>query len=325
MDVSRDSASQCCLLYYGGSIMTAHLLSINDLTNEQVARLLDAGDAYSRRAVEGRPLAGKSVAMLFEKPSLRTRVSFDVATYELGGHPVYLGPDEVGLDTREPAEDVARVLEGWVAVIVARVFKHSSLERLAGHASVPVINALSDVEHPCQALADLLTIRQRVGTLAGVTVAFVGDANNCALSLALGCAAVGAQFRIASPSGYGFTAQALAAVNQRYQGSGMKVQAGAVPHEVVTGADIVYTDVWTSMGQDAQAVARRQAFAGFQVNEKLLDQAGPKTVLMHPMPAHYGEEVPPGLLAHPRSAAFQQADNRLHTQKAVLRLLVTGE
>lgn len=305
--------------------MTLHLLSINDLTNEQVAHLLEVGDAYSRGAVEGRPLAGKSVAMLFEKPSLRTKVSFDVATHELGGHPIYLGRDEVGLDTREPAEDVARVLGGWVAVIVARVFKHSSLERLAGNAPVPVVNALSEVEHPCQALADLLTIRQRLGTLAGVTVAFVGDANNCALSLALGCAAAGAQFRIASPSGYGFTPRALAAVNRRYQGSSMKVQAGAVPREVVAGADVVYTDVWTSMGEEAEAAARRQAFAGFQVDEKLLAQAGPKTVLMHPMPAHYGEEVPPGLLLHPRSAAFQQADNRLHTQKAVLRFLVTGE
>ena len=302
--------------------MTIHLLSINDLSDEQVAHLLEMGVAYSRGAAGERPLTGKSVAMLFEKPSLRTRVSFDVAIYELGGHPVYLGREEVGLDTREPVEDVARVLSRWAAIIVARVFHHSTLERLAANASIPVVNALSDLEHPCQALADLLTIRQRLGTLANVTVAFIGDANNCALSLGLGCAAAGAQFRIAAPNGYGFVPEALTAINRRYQGSGMKVQGGTTPAEVIAGADVVYTDVWTSMGQEGEAPARRQAFDGFQVDENLLSQAGANAILMHPMPAHYGEEVPPGMLLHPRSAAFDQAENRLHAQKAVLQLLV---
>ena len=304
--------------------MTAHLLSINDLSNDQIAHLMETGDAYRQRAVEGQPLAGKSVAMLFEKPSLRTRVSFDTATYELGGHPVYLGRDEVGLDTREPVEDVARVLSRWVAIVVARVFQHSTLERLAANASVPVVNALSDAEHPCQALADLLTIRQHLGSLAGVTVAFVGDANNCAISLGLGCAAVGAQFRIATPRGYGFTPEAVTAINRRYQGSGTKLQAAGTPAEAVAAADVVYTDVWTSMGQEEEAPARKQAFDGFQVDDKLLAHASARAILMHPMPAHYGDEVPHGMLLHPRSAAFDQAENRLHAQKAVLHLLAAG-
>lgn len=311
--------------------MAINLLSINDLSDQQVTHLLEMGDDYRQAAVEGnpspgeRPLKGKSVALLFEKPSLRTKVSFDLAVYELGGHPLYLGQDEVGLDTREPAEDVAQVLDQWVSAVVARVFRHGTLERLAQNTSVPVINALSDLEHPCQALADLLTIRQHLGTLAGVTVAVVGDSNNCALSLALGCAATGAQFRIASPKGFGFAPETLTAIDERYRDSGLGVQVLATPEEAVADADVVYTDVWTSMGQEGEATARRDAFTGFQVDQELLRQAKTRAILMHPMPAHYGEEVPPGMLHHPQSVAFVQAGNRLHAQKAVLRLLIAGE
>ena len=313
------------------SAMATNLLSINDLSDQQLEHLLEVGDDYRQRAIEGnrspgeRPLKGKSVALLFEKPSLRTKVSFDLAVHELGGHPLYLGQDEVGLDTREPAEDVAQVLDQWVSAVVARVFRHSTLERLARNTSVPVVNALSDREHPCQALADLLTIRQHLGGLAGVTVAVVGDANNCALSLALGCAATGAQFRVASPKGFGFAPEPLTAVEERYRGSGLGVQVLATPEEAVADADVVYTDVWTSMGQEEETIARRDAFAGFQVDQELLRQAKTGAILMHPMPAHYGEEVPPGMLRHPQSAAFTQAGNRLHAQKAVLRLLIAGE
>ena len=313
------------LIYYLNEAMANDLLSINDLTDQQVAHLVEMGDTYRRGSVEGAPLAGKTVAMLFEKPSLRTKVSFDVAVHDLGGHPLYLGRDEVGLDTREPAEDVARVLGRWVAVIVARVFHHTALERLADHATVPVVNALSDVEHPCQALADLLTIHQRMGGLAGVTVAMVGDANNCALSLALGCAAVGAHFRIATPKAFGFSADALQALEGRGRHDGSTFHVATTPAEAVDGADVVYTDVWTSMGQEAEAAERVRAFDGFQVDERLLAQARPGAVLMHPMPAHYGEEVAPGMLNHPQSVVFDQAENRLHVQKAVLRFLVAGE
>jgi ornithine carbamoyltransferase len=304
--------------------MPSDFLSINDLSDTELRTLLDLADAYrARRALDtdAQPLAGKSVAMLFEKPSLRTKVSFDIATYELGGHPVFLGREEIGMDTREPAEDIAGVLERWASVIVARVFDHSTLTRLAARASVPVINALSDVEHPCQAMADLLTIRTKLGTLDGIKVAYVGDANNCALSLGLGCAATGGLFAIASPDGYGFDDAALASIAAR----GAAPQATRSPQEAVAGADVIYTDVWTSMGQEAEADVRRAAFAGYQVNEELLAHAKPGALIMHPMPAHYGEEVPLGMLDHPQSVAFDQAENRLHAQKAVLRLLAVGE
>ena len=301
--------------------MALDFLSINDLTNAEIHGLLDAGDSYRAGRDGARPLAGKSVAMLFEKPSLRTKVSFDIAVYELGGHPIYLGRDEVGLDVREPVEDVAGVLERWASIIVARVFDHRVLERLAARASVPVINALSDIEHPCQAMADLLTIRARLGRLEGIKVAYVGDANNCALSLGLGCAAAGGQFAIASPPGYGFDEPTLGSIAAR----GAEPIATQDPHTAVAGADVVYTDAWTSMGQEAEAEARRAAFKGFQVDEALLAQATPGALLMHPMPAHYGEEVPPGMLDHPQSVTYDQAENRLHAQKAVLRLLAIGE
>ena len=300
--------------------MTSHFLSVSDLSDAELHGVLDAADAFRAGADQAKPLAGKTVAMVFEKPSLRTKVSFDVAVYELGGHAVLLSGDDVGLDVREPAEDVARVLSRWVAVIVARVFDHRTLERLAAASSVPVVNALSDVEHPAQALADLLTVRQRHGRLEGVQVAYIGDANNCALSLALGCAATGASFAIASPEGYGFDPGRVAAIEAR----GGTLRTTAEPKEAVEGADVVYTDVWTSMGQEGEAKARREAFDGFGVDEALLARAKPGAILMHPMPAHYGEEVPAGMLEHPQSAAFDQAENRLHAQKALLRLLVGG-
>ena len=300
--------------------MATHFLSVNDLTDAELIGVLDAADAYRKGADKAKPLDGKTIALLFEKPSLRTKVSFDVAAYELGGHPVFLSDAEVGLDVREPAEDIARVLSRWTAAIVARVFDHGTLQRLAGASLVPVINALSDVEHPAQAMADLLTIRQHLDRLEGVRVAYVGDANNCALSLAFGCAATGAAFAIASPEGYGFDPAQTEAIESR----GLAVRATAEPREAVEGADVVYTDVWTSMGQEDEAKERRRAFAGFQVDETLLARAKPGALLMHPMPAHYGEEVPAGMLEHSQSVAFDQAENRLHAQKALLRLLVGG-
>ncbi|MEE8517681.1 MAG: ornithine carbamoyltransferase [Dehalococcoidia bacterium] len=301
--------------------MTSDFLSINDVTNEELTDLITAADAYGRRSADGTPLAGKNVAMLFEKPSLRTKVSFDIAVYELGGHAIFLGKDEVDLDSREQVEDVARVLERWASVIVARVNSHGTLTRLAEHSSVPVVNALSDVEHPCQAVADLLTIQQHLGRLDGIKVAYVGDANNCALSLGLGCAATGGRFAIASPRGYAFDDESLGLIAAR----GVAPEAGMDPALAVAGADVIYTDAWTSMGQEAEAAERRTAFQGFQVDAALLAKANPGALLMHPMPVHYGEELPAGMLDHPQAVAFDQAENRLHAQKAVLRLLITGE
>lgn len=300
--------------------MITDFLSMNDVTDEELKELISAADAYSHRTVDGTPLAGKSVVMLFEKPSLRTKVSFDMAAFELGGHAIFMGKEEVDLDSREPVEDVAHVLERWASVLVARVNSHETLTRLAENSRVPVINALSDIEHPCQAVADLVTIRQHLNTLDGIKVAYVGDANNCALSLGLGCAATGGRFAIASPDGYAFDDETLSSIAAR----GAAPEAGNDPAAAVAGADVIYTDAWTSMGQEAEAKERRSAFQGFQVNEALLAKANPGALLMHPMPAHYGEELSAGLLEHPQSVAFDQAENRLHAQKAILRFLVTG-
>ena len=297
--------------------MVDDFLSMNDLSAVEMGALLDAADAYREGLDDDKPLAGKSVAMLFEKASLRTKVSFDIAVYELGGHPIYLGRDEVNLDVREPVEDVAGVLERWASVIVARVYAHESLVRLAARSAAPVVNALSDVEHPCQAAADLLTIRSRLGRLDGIKVAYVGDANNCALSLGLGCAAMGARFAIASPRAYAFGRDALASIAAR----GNAPFETEDPIAAVSGADVVYTDTWTSMGQEHEAAERREAFQGYQVNEALLAHANQGALFMHPMPVHYGEEAPPGMLDHPQSVAYDQAANRLPAQKAVLRLL----
>ena len=307
--------------------MATDFLSMDCVSNDELEWLLEAGRSYADRAYVDRdrsslPLQGRTVAMIFEKPSLRTKVSFDIAAYELGGHAVYLGADEVGLDKREPVEDVGRVLERWASVIVARVMAHSTLERLAASASVPVINALSDVEHPCQAVADLLTVRQHKGRVAGLKVAYVGDANNCALSLGLGALALGADFAIASPDGYAFSD--ADAAKMRARGNGELTLTGD-PDEAASQADVVYTDVWTSMGQEEESAERRRAFQGFQVNERLMSLANPGALIMHPMPVHYGEEMEQGMLNHPQSVAYDEAENRLHAQKAVLRLLVAGE
>jgi ornithine carbamoyltransferase len=301
--------------------MPQDFLTINDVTNDELATLLDWADAYRAGADSGRPLEGKSVAMLFEKPSLRTKMSFDVGVTELGGHAIYMGKGEVDMDSREPVEDVAAVLEQWVALIVARVNNHDSLVRLANRASVPVVNALSDIEHPCQAVADLQAVRSKLGRLDGVKIAYVGDSNNCALSLGLACAATGGQYAVASPEGYAFGAADIAAISAR----GKAPQITSDPREAVAGADVIYTDAWTSMGQEAESAQRRIAFEGFQVNENLISQANPGALLMHPMPVHYGEEMPSGMLEHPQSVAYLQAGNRLHAQKAVIRLLVAGE
>ena len=296
-------------------------LSINDINNDQLESLLEIASDYRRGVYNDKPLSGESIALIFEKPSLRTFVSFDVGIYEMGGHPIYLKGEDIGLDVREPVEDVARVLERWCSVIVARVFSHRTLTRLAAISKKPVINALSDLEHPCQALADLLTIKQHKKKLGGIVVAYIGDANNVARSLSLACSGVGAHFKIASPSGYGFSQEWIDLVNSRYQGSGLEIESFRDPLSAVSDADIVYTDVWTSMGQEDERRNRIQAFEGYQVNPDLLSKAKPDVLLMHDMPAHYGEEIPEGMLDDPRSIAFDQAENRIHAQKAILRHL----
>lgn len=298
-----------------------HLLSIADLTPHQVVQLVERASALKRGARPG-SLQGKVMALVFEKQSLRTRVSFEVAMLQMGGHAIYLDQKDIGLGVREPVADIARVLSRMVDVIVARTYRHETLEELARSSSVPVVNALSDREHPCQALADLQTVLERFGRLQGLTLAFVGDGNNVASSLALACASVGMHFRIASPRGYTLPPFTLRVAKERAGLSGGSVTPLEDPASAVRGADVVYTDVWVSMGQESEAERRRQAFQGYQVNEALLSLASPRAVLMHPMPAHYGEEVPPGFLEHPASVAFEQAENRLHAQKALLEALL---
>ena len=298
------------------------LLSILDLSPRDIQDIVHR--AHRMTVGPAMPaLAGKTVALLFEKPSLRTRASFHVAVQQLGGYSFYMGPDEVGLGKREAVSDVARVLSRYVDCIAARVFFHSSLEELAKYASVPVINALSDWEHPCQILADLQTIHEHKGTLEGLKIAYVGDGNNVARSLCLGAASVGASFAIASPRGHSLDESTLERAQRRAASAGNRDVAALVdPREALSGADVVYTDVWTSMGQEAESETRRRDFKGYTVDAALLACAREDAILMHPMPAHYGEEVPPGMLEHPQSVAFDQAENRLHAQKAALELII---
>ena len=246
-----------------------------------------------------------------------------VGIQELGGYSLYLGPDEVGLGSREPVSDVARVLSGYVDCIVARVNSHRSLEELAEYGSVPVINALSDWEHPCQAMADLLTVAEAQGELAGRKLAFIGDGNNVARSLCLSTAAVGMNFAIASPPGYDLDIPTLERA-ERIGAGQVAVQALEAPARAVQDADVVYTDVWTSMGDEAERGLRLEAFQGYTVDDALMQQAKDAAIFMHDMPAHYGEEVPPGMLEHPQSVAYTQAHNRKPAQKAVLEFLLAN-
>ncbi|MSQ22911.1 MAG: ornithine carbamoyltransferase [Dehalococcoidia bacterium] len=302
------------------------LLSIADLLPKEIQGLLNRAIAMKMGA-QSQCLAGKSVAMLFEKQSLRTRVSFDVAVHQLGGHAIYLGREEVGLGNREGVSDVGRVLSRYVDAIIARTYSHQTLVDLASYATIPVVNALSDAEHPCQALGDLLTIQEHLpsGRLKGVSVAFIGDGNNVASSLALGAAAVGANFVIASPPGYELPEHIAKQSHALARTPGAVIRQVRDPKEAARHADVVYTDVWVSMGQESQGDQRRRDFQGYQVTPELMALASPKAVFMHPLPAHRGEEVAEGMLGHRQSVVFDQAENRLHIQKAVLEFLMDGQ
>jgi ornithine carbamoyltransferase len=302
------------VIYYyltseGRQMIGKNLLSIADLESGDIQGLIDS----AIKLKQGGPknlLEGKILALIFEKPSLRTRVSFDVAMKQLGGDAIYLSQAEVGLGQREPISDVARVLSRYVDGIVARTFAHSSVELLAKYASIPVINGLSDEEHPCQVLSDLLTIYEKKGRLEGLTLTYIGDANNVANSLLLATSIMGIDFRIASPKGYEPKGKILAQARKTHFTQDPKI--------AVENADVVYTDVWTSMGQEAEAEKRKAAFSSYQVDRELLALAKKDAIFMHPLPAHHGEEIAEGLLDLPQSVVFDQAENRLHMQKAIL-------
>ena len=296
-------------------------LSIADLAPEEVGLMVKSAEQMKKGDRAQRPLAGKTVALLFEMPSLRTRVSFEVGIRQLGGECIYLSKDDVGLGVREPVADVARVLDRWVDAIVARVYSHGTLGLLARHAAVPVVNALSDVEHPCQAIGDLLTIAEQKGELRGLRVAFVGDGNNVASSLALACASVGADFILAAPTDYQIASFAWEESVERASLNHSRVGWVELPQQAVRGADVVYADTWVSMGQESGRPERLRAFGDYQVNEALMGYAKADAIFMHDMPAHEGEEIAEGMLEHPRSVVFDQAENRLHAQKAVLARL----
>jgi ornithine carbamoyltransferase len=301
-------------------IKPKHFLTISDLTPNEVQELLDSAVELKTRGWISL-LKNKTMAILFEKPSLRTRVSFEVAMRQLGGQTIYLSPEEVGLGKRESIPDVARVLSRFVDVIVLRTFAQKNLEVLAEYSSVPVINALSDFEHPCQALADLLTIYEHKGKLKWLTVAYIGDGNNVANSLILACAMMGVNFNIASPQGYMIDESVLKKAWTYAKTSEAKILCTEDPRVAAKDVDVIYTDTWTSMGQEAEAAVRRKVFADYQVNEKLMALTKKNSIIMHCLPAHHGEEVSFGLLDSSPSVVFDQAENRMHAQKAVLAWL----
>jgi ornithine carbamoyltransferase len=292
-------------------------LSVADLGRDGLTEVLAGAAAVKAdpRPVAG-ALAGKKVGLFFEKPSTRTRVSCEVAVVDLGAAPLVLKQDEVGLGKRESAADIARVLDRYLDVLAFRVFRHEDLVVIAAHASAPVINLLSDREHPCQALADLQTLAE-TRPLPGASLAFVGDGNNVCHSLLLGGALTGVSVRVASPPGFEPAVEVVEEA-RRLAVPGVEITIGSDPAEAVRGADAVYTDVWASMGQEAEAAERRRLFSPYRVDERLFALAGPQAIFLHCLPAHRGEEVTDGVADHPRSRIFDQAENRMHAFKALL-------
>ncbi|MEW6249968.1 MAG: ornithine carbamoyltransferase, partial [Planctomycetota bacterium] len=301
------------------SLRGRKLLSMKDLTTEEIHAILERGaDVKANRAEYERaaPLAGKTLGMLFQKPSLRTRVSFETGMTRLGGHAIYLSPVDFTLGKRETVEDVAIVLSRYVDLIMARVFGHEIVVELAKYATCPVINGLSDFEHPCQILADLLTIGERKGTLKGLTLTYIGDGNNVAHSLMFGGARVGMNVVVATPAGFEPDARVTRESQQiaREQGADVRVvhdpAEGAAGAGLARGADVLYTDVWASMGQESEAEARRAKFQGFQISRELMQRAKPDCIVLHCLPAHYGEEIEYEASRTPNAAIFDQAENR---------------
>ncbi len=294
------------------------LLALRSLSPEDVRRLIDRAKAKA----PSRALAGKAVGIFLEKASTRTRVSFEVAIAQLGGHPVFLPAQEIQLGRGETIADTARVLSRYLNALVIRTFGQDRLEEWARHATIPVINGLTDSHHPCQILADLMTIDENKGRLAGLVVAYVGDGNNVAHSLLEGCAMMGMTCRIAAPAGYQPDAEVVKWAEVQAAKTGGGIQIGEDPRAAVRGADVLYTDVWTSMGQEAEASKRLGVFRPYQVNAELLRLAKPDAIVMHCLPAHRGEEITDDVMEGPRSVIFDQAENRLHVQKAILEMLV---
>jgi ornithine carbamoyltransferase len=308
--------------------MIRHFLNLADYSADDIRRLLRlARQLKQERSAGGnRPiLRGKVLGMVFQKPSLRTRVSFDMAMRHLGGDAIYISPNEVGLGSRESVADVSRVLSRYVDAIMARVFAHEHILELARHSRVPVINGLSDSVHPCQAMADMLTLMEHFSDVRGRKLAFIGDGNNTAASLLHICSKNGVDFAIASPEGFTLPDAEVAAARAWAQVSGSKIQLFREPDQAAENADALYTDTWVSMGQETEAGRREKAFAGYQVNARLLKMAKPQAVVLHCLPAHRGKEITDEIADGPQSLIFEEAENRLHAQKAILADLLAPE
>ncbi|MAS99197.1 MAG: ornithine carbamoyltransferase [Acidimicrobiales bacterium] len=296
--------------------MPRHLLEIDDLNSTELDKVLSLSTQRSEEL-----LLGKGAALLFEKPSNRTRNSMEMAIVQLGGHPVTIRPDEVGIGKRESTGDVAKTLSCYHALIGARVFEHETVSELSAYSSVPVINMLSDESHPLQALADLLTIKQEFGQLKGLKIAYIGDSNNVAQSLAIGSLMAGVEFRVASPKGYEFSEVSL----KRIQSVGGQILQTGEPETAVEGANVIYTDVWTSMGQEAESATRLRDFNGFTVTMEMLSLADPESIFLHCLPAHPNEEVTQEVLDSSYSRIWKQAENRMHSARGAIAFLLSNE
>lgn len=302
--------------------MKKDFLSITDLNSDEIWKVLKLSVKLKKNTVKNKSLSNKSGVLIFEKPSLRTKLSFDLAISQLGGHTVYFGEKEVGLGEREKISDIAAVISSMADLIIARVKKHQSLIELASNSKVPVVNALSDLEHPCQILADFLTIFEIKGRLKGLKIAFVGDGeNNVTHSLLLGCAVIGINFACAAPSGYNVKKEILDQAQQLAKSTGAQIVITDNPREAVKNADVVYTDTWISMGDESEAETRKKIFSSFQVNNGLMKLADKEAIFMHDMPAYRNNEVETSVFEGTQSVVFQQAQNRLYAQKGLLAFL----
>jgi ornithine carbamoyltransferase len=310
---------------FPGAFWCPDLISTRDLGPQGVEAVLHLAELMkSRPSVFQRSLASKQMVMFFEKPSLRTRLTFEAGMSSLGGTTMFVDQTQSRLDARESLSDIAHNLERWVDIIVLRTFAQETIEGMARFASIPVINALSDLEHPCQALADYLTLQERFGNLKNITLAYVGDGNNVAHSLLLTCACLGSSIRIATPKGYEPNAKIVADARKIAKQTGAQLEFLTEPHAAVAGVDAVYTDAWASMGQEHEAGERAKIFQPYQVNKDLMAKAAPHAAFMHCLPAHRGEEVTNDIMDSKNSVIFEQAENRLHAQKAILYLLLGG-
>jgi len=295
------------------------LLSVTELTVEEVSEILDLGKSLKKdKAKYSEALKGKSMGLIFQKPSNRTRVSFEIGMVQLGGYALYLGPSEIGMGGRESVKDVAKVLSRYLDVLVARTYKHEDIEDLAKHATVPVINGLSDFAHPCQALSDIFTIKEKFGTFKGITLSYIGDANNVLNSLMCAAGKVGLNIKVATPEGYQPLKKAADTAKKCAAAAGSKIEFTHDPKVAAKDADIIYTDVWVSMGQEKEAKKRMKDFKGFQVNDGIMKLTNKNCLVMHCLPAHRGDEITESVIDSKNSVVYDQAENRMHIQKAIL-------